>query len=202
MQPDRQAWPFGDLQSFSMDFIAADPPWDFRLYSAKGQKKSAQRHYHCMSLNDIKALPVGQLAAPDCCLFLWATWPMLPQAFEVMAAWGFSYRSGGVWHKKTKHGKTAFGTGYRVRSASEPWLLGFVGNPKTSRSERNVIEGAVRAHSQKPEEAFAWAERYIPDARRIELFSRQTRPGWLAWGDEAGKLDASAQCAQTATTVS
>ncbi len=182
-------WPFGDLRPLSYSLIAADPPWDFKLYSAKGQGKSAQNHYACMSLDDIKALPVSQLAQKDCCLFLWATWPMLPQGMEVMKAWGFQFKTGGVWHKKTKHGKTAFGTGYRVRSASEPWLLGFTGNPKTSRAERNVIEGEVRGHSRKPEESFTWLERYIPDARRLELFSRQTRPGWDCFGDEAGKFD-------------
>ncbi len=182
-------WPFGDLRPLSYDLICADPPWSFKTYSEKGHGKSAQRHYDCMSLDDIKELPVGELAAKDCCLFLWATWPMLPQAMGVMKAWGFAYKTGGVWHKKTKHGKTAFGTGYRVRSASEPWLLGFVGNPATSRSERNVIEGEAREHSRKPEDAYAWMERYMPDARRLELFSRQTRPGWNAFGNEEGKFD-------------
>jgi N6-adenosine-specific RNA methylase IME4 len=79
-------WPFGDIRPFSYDLICADPPWDFKLYSAKGQGKSAQKHYSCMSLADIKALPVGQLAAPDCCLFLWATWPMLPQAMDLTSS--------------------------------------------------------------------------------------------------------------------
>jgi N6-adenosine-specific RNA methylase IME4 len=142
-----------------------------------------------MTIDDIKALPVKRLAAPDCCLFLWATFPMLPQALEVMASWGFEYRSGGVWHKRTRNGKTAFGTGYRVRSACEPFLLGFIGNPKNSRSERNLIEGEAREHSRKPESAYAWAERYLPDARRCELFGRQRRAGWEVWGNETNKFE-------------
>jgi N6-adenosine-specific RNA methylase IME4 len=187
-----QSWPFGQLQPLRYGMIMADPPWDFSNYSEKGELKNAKHHYACMSIDDIKALPVGHLAGPDCCLFMWATWPMLPQAMETMAAWGFSYRTGGAWHKKTKHGKTAFGTGYRVRCASEPFLLGFIGNPVNSRSERNVIEGLAREHSRKPDEAYAWAERYMSDARRLELFSREQRIGWDTWGNEVGKFDAAA----------
>jgi MT-A70 len=88
-------WPFGKLIPFSHDFIMCDPPWQFQLRSAKGEAKSAQAQYACMSLDDIKALPVAHLAAPDSILFLWATFAMLPQAFDVMHAWGFPYKTGG-----------------------------------------------------------------------------------------------------------
>lgn len=182
-------WPFGELQPLSYGLVMADPPWSFTLYSDKGATKSAQAHYTCMDLDVIKALPVGHLAAADAVLFLWATWPLLPQAFEVMAAWGFSYRTGGAWHKKTKNGMTAFGSGYRCRSASEPWLLGVAGRPATSRAHRNLIEGLAREHSRKPEEAYAWCETYLPGARRADLFSRETRPGWENWGAESTKFD-------------
>lgn len=185
-------WPFGDLPMFGFSQILADPPWTFKLYSQKGDKKSAQAQYACMTLEDIKSLPVSQLAAPDCMLFLWATWPMLPQALDTLAAWGFKYVSGGHWHKVTAAGKQAFGTGYRVRCASEPWLLGVIGNPKNSRSLRNAIVGTVREHSRKPEEVFPWLEAHIPDARRLELFSRQPRAGWTSWGIEAEKFAESA----------
>lgn len=183
-------WPFGALTPRAYGLIFADPAWTFKTYSPKGHlKKSAQAHYRCMSLDDIKALPVHQLAAPDAVLFLWATAPMLPQALDVMAAWGFRYVSMGTWHKRTRRGKTSFGTGYRVRSACEPWLLGTVGNPKNSRRHRNLIEGLVREHSRKPEEAYAWCESYLPEVRRADLFSRQTRPRWDCWGDETGVFD-------------
>lgn len=182
-------WPFGNLQPLAYDLIMADSPWDFALYSDKGNAKSASAQYRTMSLGDLKSLPVGHLARGDAVLFMWATWPMLPQAMEVMAVWGFRYTSGGVWHKKTKHGLTSFGTGYRLRSASEPWLLGITGNPTTSRSHRNVIEGLAREHSRKPDEAYAWCESYMPKARRADLFSRQSRAGWESWGVEAGKFD-------------
>jgi len=182
-------WPFGELQRGSYGLILADPPWDFKTYSDKGHGKSAQNHYQCMSLDDIKALPVADLAAPDCCLFLWTTWPMLVQGIDVLTAWGFSYKTGGHWRKTTKNGKLAFGTGYRVRCASEPWLLGFRGNPKNSISCRNALEGAVREHSRKPESVYEWCEQYLPDARRCELFSRQRREGWDVWGNEVDHFD-------------
>lgn len=183
-------WPFEPLTPLSYGLLMIDPPWRFATWSEAGHGKSAQRHYTCMSLSDIKALPVNQLAAPDCALWLWATWPLLPQAFEVMAAWGFRYATGGAWHKTTRHGKTAFGTGYRLRCASEPFLIGTIGNPRNTRGERNLIAGLVRDHSRKPDEAYALCERWLPDVRRAELFSRERREAWDCFGDEVGKFDA------------
>ena len=183
-------WPFGDLKPLSYDIIMADPPWQFELYSqTTGIAKSAQAQYACMSLDDIKRLPVGHLAAGDCLLWLWATAPMLPAAFEVMKAWSFVYVTMGCWHKKTIHGKTAFGTGYRLRSACEPFLIGTIGNPRTSRDQRNLVEGLVREHSRKPDEAFRMAEKLLPNSdRRLELFCRQLREGWDGWGYETEKF--------------
>lgn len=202
----RQSWPFGDLKPFSYDLLMVDPPWPTRVYSPKGEGKSFAAHYGSMTFEDIAALPVGNLAARESILFLWCTWPLLldggnPQRHyegqdasrsrvgECIRAWGFRYVSGGAWVKRTITGKAAFGTGYRVRSACEPFLIGVSGAPLTSRSERNLIDGLCREHSRKPDEAFAWCERYMPDARRVELFSRQSRPGWDTWGLEAGKFD-------------
>lgn len=195
-------WPFDPLRPLSYDLIVADPPWSFDNWSAKGEAKNPKAHYACRDLDWIKALPVGQLARGDALLWLWATWPMLPQALEVLVAWDFRYITGGPWVKRTRSGKVAFGTGYMLRSASEPFLLGRFGAFKTSRSERGLvltdnvygvepIDALRREHSRKPPEAFAMVERLYPDAlRRCELFSREARPGWDCWGDEAGKFDA------------
>lgn len=182
-------WPFADLRPLSYDLLMADPPWSFSNWSEKGEVKNAKSHYDCMDLEAIKHLPVGHLAAPDAILLLWATNPMLPQALDVMRAWGFTFKTAAHWVKRTINGKLAFGTGYILRSAGEPVLIGTVGNPKTSRSTRSIIEGPVREHSRKPEEAFAWAESLMPGARRVEIFSRKSRPGWDAWGLEVGKFD-------------
>lgn len=180
-------WPFGDLSPNAYDLIMADPAWEFALRSKAGEAKSAQAQYRCMSLNDIKALPVLDLASPNCLLWLWATNPMLPQAIEVVGAWGFTFKTAGTWVKTTKHGKIAFGTGYLLRSASEPFLIATRGKPKTAKNVRSAFHGLAREHSRKPEEAYREAERLMPDANRLELFSRTNRPGWTVFGDETGK---------------
>jgi N6-adenosine-specific RNA methylase IME4 len=184
-----QSWPFGNLQPASFSVIVADPPWRFATYSEKGRGKSADRHYRCMTLDGIKALPVARLAASDCALFLWATAPMLPEALAVMAAWGFTYKSNLVWGKTTRFGKISFGTGYRIRNSHEHILIGTIGNPKNSRGERSLLMAQVREHSRKPDEFYEMVERWQPGARRLELFSRQSRPGWQHWGNETGKFD-------------
>lgn len=183
------SWPFSDLRPLSYDLIMADPPWSFHLWSAKGEAKSAQAQYACMSIADIKALPVSQLARGDSLLWLWCTWPLLREAIETVDAWGFKYVTGGAWAKRTKHGKAAFGTGYRLRSACEPFLIGTIGNPDTTRSVRNLIDGLAREHSRKPDEAFAMAEQLMPKAFRVELFSRQRRPGWDSWGNQTDAFE-------------
>jgi N6-adenosine-specific RNA methylase IME4 len=188
--PPIAAWPFGALEPQSYDLIMADPPWRFELYSEKGEGKSASSHYATMSLEAIAALPVGDLARPDCLIWLWATAPMLPMQIEVMAGWGFRYVTSGVWVKKTVNGKTDFGTGYVLRSAHEPFLIGAIGEPQTSRSVRSVVEGQRREHSRKPDAAYRAAEALVPgNVRRCDLFSRESRVGWEAWGQEAGKFD-------------
>lgn len=167
----------------------ADPPWRFDLYSEKGEAKSAQAQYGCMGLDEIKAMRIGDLAAKDCLLWLWATNPMLPQAFEVLAAWGFMFKTAGHWVKRTTGGGLAFGTGYVLRSAGEPFLIGTSGKPMTTKSVRSVIEGPVREHSRKPDEAFAAAEQLVPNVARIEIFSRQARSGWDVFGNEVEKFE-------------
>ena len=170
--------------------IMADPPWQFRHRSDKGvTAKSANGQYRTMSFEDISALPVAELAAPDCLLWLWATNPMLPRAFDVMEAWGFEFKTAGHWAKTTTHGKQAFGTGYILRCAGEPFLIGTRGRPRCARNVRSVIIAQLREHSRKPDEAFRAAERLRPDVRRLELFSRQARKGWDVWGDQVGHFE-------------
>lgn len=182
-------WPFGDLKPFDYDFIMADPPWSFDNYSAKGEAKNAKAHYDCMSVADICALPAGDLASKDCLLWLWATNPMLDVAFDVIRAWGFQFKTAGTWSKKTKHGKIAFGTGYILRCSNEPFLIATTGNVKTANNVRSVIEGMVREHSRKPDEAFTAAQQLMPNAKRLELFSRQPREDWDTWGHETEKFN-------------
>lgn len=172
--------------------IMADPPWSFKTWSQAGKGKSPDMHYNCTPLEWIQNLPVGELAAPNCILWLWGINPMLPEAIDTLVAWGFEFKTAGHWSKKTKHGKQAFGTGYILRGAGEPFLIGTKGKPKTSRSVRSVIEAKVRDHSRKPEEAYAAAEKLYPDVERLEFFSRCRRPGWDVFGNEIDKFDVDA----------
>jgi N6-adenosine-specific RNA methylase IME4 len=166
--------------------ILADPPWAFATRSAAGQGKSASQHYAVQDLGWIKALPVKHIVAPDAALFLWATWPHLPQALEVMAAWGFDFKTGGAWAKRSKLGRTwAFGTGYIFRSASEPLLVGTRGEPRWfSSSERNLWIAPLREHSRKPDEVRDMILRTTAGPR-LEMFARYAAPGFDRWGDEA-----------------
>jgi N6-adenosine-specific RNA methylase IME4 len=177
---------FAGLTAHGYELIMADPPWDFGAWNELGLRKNPKKHYEVMGLDAIKALPVLDLAAPDCLLWLWATNPMLPQAIDTLRAWGFRFKTAGTWGKLTKTGKIAFGTGYVLRCASEPFLIGARGKPVTAKTVRTLIMGQLREHSRKPEEAYAAAEKLMPRARRLELFSRTDRPGWDHWGDQAG----------------
>jgi N6-adenosine-specific RNA methylase IME4 len=186
---DLAGWPFRDLPLWSFELLMIDPPWPFKLYSKKGKAKSPETHYETMSLEAIRALPVAQLASPNCLCWLWVPAPLIHEGLRTLEAWRFRFATMGAWHKTTRHGKTSFGTGYVLRSACEPFLIGAIGSPKTTKSTRNIVVGKVRQHSRKPEEAYEAAERLMPRARRADLFSRKSRPGWMAWGREAGKFD-------------
>lgn len=172
--------------------ILADPPWRFTTRSAKGKGRSPEAWYACMSLDEIKALPVGDLAAADCGLFLWSTNPMLPQALEVMAAWGFAFKGVGfTWAKLTKHGKWHFGLGYLTRQNTERVLYGTRGRPKRqARDVPELLVAPVREHSRKPREARERIERLLPGPY-VELFAREVAPGWdTAHSDQLGAFAA------------
>lgn len=190
-------WPFGALPENAYGLILADPPWKFLTRSARGEGKSACRHYPTMTRAELYALPVWRLAAPNAALCMWFTSTSLPLALDLMKHWGFDYKSLGFWAKRSRSWtpaepdpKWAFGTGYWAADCAEGYLWGARGRPLIHRgSERNLIEAARREHSEKPEEIYGKCERMFPATRKLDLFSRQTRPGWDAWGDEAGKFD-------------
>lgn len=192
-------WPFEGLVPMKYGAILADPPWAYAMRSAKGHVKSPEAHYATMSAEALRALPVAQLAGPDCLLFLWSTWPHLGQAFELLEAWGFAYVTGGAWLKRTQHWNVGFGTGYVLRSATEPFLVGKINAPEiASRSERNAIvapedvpdsiEAVRREHSRKPVQMREMIGRLLPRAHCCELFAREPWPGHDVWGNETGKF--------------
>lgn len=185
------------ITPLAYDVILADPATKFVTWSAKGQEKGPDAHYSTMTWEELGALEVGQLGRGDAILFLWACWPTLRHSLQLIDDWGFRYVTGGSWHKRTRHGKSGFGTGYRLRSATEPYLIGTLGNPLTAKNIRNVIEtedldvidAQLREHSRKPDEQYDVCERIMPRATRyLELFARQERPGWDCWGNETDKF--------------
>lgn len=186
-------WPFGNLRMFGYGAILADPPWYFRNFSAAGEEKNPVAHYACMDAAALAALPVSQLAAPDCALFMWATAPMLPDAIALIKAWGFTFKSAGAWAKQSTTGeKWAFGTGYCFRSAAEFYLLGTIGKPMIrSRSIRNLIVAPVREHSRKPDNLHSDIET-LYGGPYAELFARAPRPGWDVWGNQTDRFGVAA----------
>jgi N6-adenosine-specific RNA methylase IME4 len=162
--------------------LYADPPWDYKLYSeTTGSARAAAEHYPTMKLSEICALPVANLATDDAILFMWTTAPHLQEAFEVLAAWGFEYKTNAVW---VKH---AQGLGFFVRGQHELLLIATCGDmpcPLPANRPPSVIQAPRREHSQKPDEAYDLIERMYPGMPKIELFARDTRSGWSAWGNQ------------------
>lgn len=191
--------------------IYADPAWPFRVWNRDtGQGRSAEAHYRTMSMQAICDLPIADLADKNCVLFVWAVWPSLPDAFRVIDAWGFEFKTlawewvklNKLWNKFVPKSLPvdngdyntwfprlfAFGMGYYTRANPEPCLLAVKkrGNyPVAVHNERNLLFAPLREHSQKPEEAYDKINRLYPEAwPRLELFARNTRPGWDCWGNE------------------
>jgi N6-adenosine-specific RNA methylase IME4 len=201
--------------------ILADPPWEFKHRSAKGEGKAPQQHYECMSIDEIAAMPVELLAADDCALFIWVTWPLMPHWNRIIKGWGFKF-AGLAWEwikYNPRTGKYAFGPGYGTRKNLEPCLLATRGKPSLRsdmpsdlfglglevdgvHSVRDFIQSmpldAIRAprreHSRKPDEQYDRIETLF-DGPMIELFSRQNRAGWASWGNQVGKFDCEEEAA-------
>lgn len=167
--------------------ILADPPWAFRAWSNKGMGRSAEQHYSTMRLENIKALPVADLAAEDCVLFLWATFPMLKEALEVIDTWGFTYKTVAfTWVKENRKSPGLFwGLGYWTRANAEVCLLATRGSPKRqSAAVHQVILSPIEQHSKKPDAVRERIVALMGDVPRAELFARQETPGWDVWGNE------------------
>jgi N6-adenosine-specific RNA methylase IME4 len=171
--------------------LCADPPWHFEVYNEEsGVERAAGNYYPTMSLDEICALPVLSLAAPDAILFMWTTAPHLQESFQVLAAWGFEYKTNAVWVKDK------IGLGYFVRNQHELLLVatrGDMPSPSPANRPPSVISAPRREHSRKPDEAYALIEAMYPALPKLELFARQRRPGWDVWGNETDKFTADKQ---------
>ena len=170
--------------------IYCDPPWSFLTYSKKGKGRSAEAHYDCMTLDDIRNYPVQQYCEKHCVLLLWVTDPMLPHAMSVISAWGFTYKTVAFFWAKTKqyavepYTMTDFpiGTGYWTRANPEMCLLATRGYPKRRFADvRKLVISPRREHSRKPDEIYKRIERLCPGPY-LELFARVQQEGWDAVG--------------------
>ena len=140
-----------------------------------------------MKDEELYHLPVQNLADKDCVLFLWCTFPKLPEALKLIEAWGFTFKTVGfVWIKQNKSGKGYFlGLGWWTRSNAEICLIAVKGKPKRkSASVRQLLFSPVEEHSKKPDEARDKIIELMGDLPRIELFARRETPGWDVWGNE------------------
>jgi N6-adenosine-specific RNA methylase IME4 len=184
--------------------IYADPPWTFSTYSRKGKGRSAEAYYDCLSLEEIKAVPVTSWAAKDCVLFLWTTDPLLEQALGVVRAWDFTYKTVAFHWAKLKQSvprdhyndRSFFsGLGFWTRANPELCLLATRGNPHRRKANvQKLIISPRREHSRKPDEVYDRIEA-LCEGPYLELFARSTRDGWHNLGLEvdafaAGKVPA------------
>jgi N6-adenosine-specific RNA methylase IME4 len=183
-----------DLPVGKYGALLVDPPWRFRTWSETNQAKAASNHYSLMTLDDIKAMPIADLAASDCALFMWAVNPMIPQALEVIDAWGFRFKTVAfTWAKRTTTDKTwHMGLGYWNRQNTEQCFLAVRGKPKRlSKSVRQLIVAPRREHSRKPDEIHDRIQSLVAGPY-LELFGRQQREGWTVWGNQSDKFPVAA----------
>lgn len=167
--------------------VYADPAWSYRDKALAG-KRGAGCKYDVMGEDDIANLPVKDLAADDCVLFMWVTMPKLPDCFKIIKAWGFEYKTCAfTWVKQNKKSDSLFwGMGNWTRANAEICLLATKGKPKrVSARVHSVIMSHIQEHSRKPDEARKRIVELCGDIPRVELFARQAAEGWDCWGNEA-----------------
>jgi len=178
--------------------IYADPPWPYNNPQDADPARGGKT-YATMTLGQIKQLPVQRIAAPDCALFLWATFPKLREAFEVIDAWGFKYITCAfTWVKLQPTGKVLqkdkhvllhkgvySGMGYWTNGNAELCLFAKQGHPqRVARNVKQIVLAPRGRHSAKPPEVRDRIVRLMGDVPRIELFARERVEGWSCWGDE------------------
>jgi N6-adenosine-specific RNA methylase IME4 len=192
--------PFAGLKRNAYGLILMDPPWSFTTYTGQGApQRTAEPHYPVMGLDDLKSLPVVDLAAKDCALVLWVIGSHLEKAFELGRALGFTYKTDLLtWVKVGKNDPRVrpISLGFWSRKQTEQALLFTRGSPsrldagvrQLIETNGHVIHAPKREHSRKPEEQYERLERLVAGPR-VELFARQSRADWTTWGHERQKFD-------------
>lgn len=178
--------PFEGLGKFST--ILADPPWKFDNRTGKiAPEHKRLFRYGTMTNEDIINLPVQDIAADQSHLYLWVPNALVGLGLQVMASWGFKYKTNIIWYKIRKDGgPDRRGVGFYFRNVTEMVLFGVRGKMRTlqpGRTMPNILSTMKREHSRKPDELYSIIEQCSPDPF-IELFARVSRPGWASWGNE------------------
>ena len=187
-----------DLREFAagrrFHTILADPPWRFQNRTGKVAPEHLRlARYETLALDEISALPVAELAAEPAHLYLWVPNALLPEGLAVMAAWGFAYKTTLVWHKVRKDGGSdGRGVGFYFRNVTECVLFGVRGRGARTqapgRRQTNLIATRKREHSRKPDELYPIIEA-CSRGPFLELFARDSRPGWASWGQEVDRRE-------------
>lgn len=166
------------------NILYADPPWKYERNKVQG---AAENHYPTMSIEQLCALDVEKITDENCALFLWSTFPFLPEALRLIKAWGFTYKTTAfVWLKQNRKNKDwFFGLGFWTRGNAEICLLATKGKPqRKSAKVSQLIIAPIDKHSKKPDIVREKIVELMGDLPRIELFARQTTPGWEVFGNE------------------
>lgn len=171
--------------------VYCDPPWEYtRSGGMKRGRDMAKQHYATMKTADICALPIRRICTDDALCFMWATFPNIGEALKVMTAWGFTYKTAAfVWVKRNKCGSLFWGMGQYTRANAEVCLLGVSAQTKASLSVKShgvhqILEAIPGRHSEKPAETRERILTLTGGGQAIELFARQSVPGWDCWGNE------------------
>lgn len=205
---------FKKFKGKKFNLIYADPPWQFTNVNTGGSLKSSASHHYksTMSIDEMKAMPIDDIAADDCVLVMWYVGSMPKEAIELVEAWGFTIKNmnGFVWNKLTVRNKPFFGMGFWTRAGSESAIIAVKGKPKVaSHSVRAVgnydpesLDDVLRdkpycgayqvgRHSEKPSEFRQACLELVGDVPRVELFARKRTHGWSVFGNEITSKKAS-----------
>lgn len=184
------------LAGRSFATILADPPWRFKNRTGKiAPEYRRLRRYPTLSLTELCALPIAQIAEPTSHLYLWTPNALLPEGLAVMEAWGYRYKANLVWHKIRKDGGSdGRGVGFYFRNVTELLLFGIKGTAARTlgpgRRQVNLLSAVRLEHSRKPDDFYGLIEACSPGPF-VELFARGSRSGWSSWGDQASRYEIS-----------
>ena len=175
--------------------ILADPPWRFMNSTGKvAPEHKRLSRYSTLSLDEIKSIPVNDVAAEQSHLYLWVPNALIAEGLEVLSSWGFTYKTNLIWYKIRKDGgPDGRGVGFYFRNVTEMILFGVKGKLRTldpGRSQVNIITARKREHSRKPDELYGIIESCSPGPF-LEMFARGDRENWVTWGNQADEYNIS-----------